>query len=453
VRATVITIGNELLSGRTSDLNLAYLARALGEVGVRVVRHLTIGDERAAMMDAVRGAERDCELVVLSGGLGPTADDLTREVMAELAGAPLIEDPKLAARLAANAARRGRPLTNVGRRQAWLPAGIETLRNPVGEAPGLWLEREGRVVCALPGVPGELQAMTRESLLPRLRALRGPGSDLHSVTLRTLGVSEAVIAQRVEDDAIDLAGIELAYLPHIAGVDLRIAGLGAGAEESVARVEAALAERFATAIYARGREDIEEVVFRLLRERGLRLAIAESCTGGLVSYRVTRVPGSSEVFVGGVVAYADAIKATELGVPAELLTTQGAVSADVAVAMAEGAALRFGADVGLAVTGIAGPGGGSEAKPVGLVFVGLARRESGGEAESDSQRELRREPPSEAGSKAGSEAGSKIRNELGKASRRLLLFGDRHQIRERAAVLALECLRRSLLGFPLDSSR
>jgi len=410
MKATVITIGNELLSGRTLDLNFAFLARALAEAGVRVVRHFTVGDERPAMLAAVRAAETDSELVVLSGGLGPTADDLTREVMAELAGVPLVENRELAERLAARAATLGRPLTHVARRQALLPAGVETLPNPVGEAPGLWIERQGRVVCALPGVPGELQAMTRESLMPRLRTRAGVGVAVQAVTLRTLGISEAVIAQRIEDDAVDLTGVELAYLPQAAGVDLRIVGAGADAARAVARVEAALAERFAAAIYARGEETIEEVVFRLLRERGLKLAVAESCTGGLVGYRVTRVPGSSEVFVGGVVAYADAIKASELGVPAELITAAGAVSAETAVAMAEGAIARLGADVGLAVTGIAGPGGGSEAKPVGLVFIGLAGR-----------------------------GGASV-------SRRLQLPGDRHQIRERAAALALECLRRFLLG-------
>ena len=410
MKATVITIGNELLSGRTLDLNFAFLARALAEAGVRVVRHFTVGDERPAMLAAVRAAETDSELVVLSGGLGPTADDLTREVMAELAGVPLVENRELAERLAARAATLGRPLTHVARRQALLPAGVETLPNPVGEAPGLWIERQGRVVCALPGVPGELQAMTRESLMPRLRTRAGVGVAVQAVTLRTLGISEAVIAQRIEDDAVDLTGVELAYLPQAAGVDLRIVGAGADAARAVARVEAALAERFAAAIYARGEETIEEVVFRLLRERGLKLAVAESCTGGLVGYRVTRVPGSSEVFVGGVVAYADAIKASELGVPAELITAAGAVSAETAVAMAEGAIARLGADVGLAVTGIAGPGGGSEAKPVGLVFIGLAGR-----------------------------GGASV-------SRRLQLPGDRHQIRERASALALECLRRFLLG-------
>jgi nicotinamide-nucleotide amidase len=416
MKATVITIGNELLSGRTLDSNFALLARTLTGAGVRVIRHLTVGDERLGMLSAVRAAEIDSELIVLSGGLGPTADDLTREVMAELAGVPLAEDGELAARLRARAASLGRPLTAVAIRQAWLPAGVARLRNPVGEAPGLWFERQGRIVCALPGVPSELAAMTRESLMPRLRARAGALAAIATVTLRTLGISETVIAQRLEDDAIDLTGVELAYLPQTAGVDLRVVGTGTDAAQAVARVEEALVARFAKVIYARGEETIEEVVFQLLRERGLKLAVAESCTGGLVGYRVTRVPGSSEVFVGGLTAYADAIKASELDVPAEVLATAGAVSAETAMAMAEGALGRFGADVALAVTGIAGPGGGSEAKPVGLVFVGLAR---GGGASR---------------------------------SRRLQLPGDRHQIRERAATIALECLRRFLLGSLTESA-
>jgi nicotinamide-nucleotide amidase len=408
MNATIVTIGNELLAGRILDSNFAFLARTLAGVGVRVRRHLTVGDEVPAIVAALESALEESELVVASGGLGPTADDVTREALAALAGTRLAEDPEVAARLADRYARLGRPFTAVARRQALLPVGVEKLPNPAGLAPGLWLERAGRVVCALPGVPHELETIARESLLPRLAARAG-ARPLPTATLRTLGLPEGDLAERIERDAIDLAGVELGYLPHAGGVDLRIVS-PSGDPAAVARVEAVLAARFAGAIYGRGEETIEEVVNALLRARGLRLALAESCTGGLVGARVTRVPGSSDVFVGGVVAYSNSIKESMLGVPAALLAEHGAVSAKLAVAMAEGALARFGADVALAVTGVAGPGGGTPEKPVGRVFIGLARRGAAS------------------------------------ASRRFQLPGDRDWVRERAAALALECLRRFLLG-------
>jgi nicotinamide-nucleotide amidase len=416
MRATVISIGNELLSGITRDTNFLFLTRAFSRVGIEVIRHLTVGDQRPAMLDALNSGLADSELVVVSGGLGATPDDLTREVLAEFSGVALIEDEELKSRLAARYARFGRPFTAVARRQALLPAGWERLENPVGLAPGLWLERGGAIICALPGVPREFEAITHHGLLPRLGGSRDL-APLPAVTLRTLGIPESELAARIEDLNLDLGGAELAFLPRAGGVDLRIVGVGAGeaARKAVARIEGVLAERFDEAIYGRGEETIEGVILQLLGDRGQRLALAESCTGGLLGYRITQVAGSSAVFAGGVVAYANSVKESLLGVPAVLIGERGAVSAEVALAMAEGVLARFAVDVALAVTGVAGPGGGTPEKPVGLIYLGLAA--------SDGRR----------------------------ATRRLDLPGDRHQIRERAAALALGCLRRFLLGSLRDS--
>jgi len=411
MKATIVTIGNELLAGRTVDANFTFLARALGAAGVRVHRHVTVGDERGAILATVRGALRDSELVLLSGGLGPTSDDVTRDVMAELAGRPLVLDPEVAARIAARMTSLGRTLTAVGNRQALLPAGMAQLRNPIGLAPGLWHEVGGAVVCALPGVPRELMAMTSEVLVPRLRAFRSDLAPLPVVTLRTIGVPESDIAERIETDGIDLYGVTLAYLPGPGGVDLRITGTEPHAAAAVERVAATIAGRLADAIYTRGEEPMEEVVGRLLAARGQKLALAESCTGGLVGYRITRVAGSSAYFAGGIVAYADEAKRDLLGVSPALLAAHGAVSAETAAAMAEGVRARLGTDLGLAVTGIAGPGGGSVEKPVGLVFVAAA-----------------------------GPAPAAI------VTRRHLLLGDRQQVRERAATHALDLARRALLN-------
>lgn len=412
MKATIVTIGNELLAGRTVDTNFTFLARALGAAGVRVHRHVTAGDDRGAILAAVRAALLDSELVLLSGGLGPTSDDVTRDVMAELAQVELVADPDVAARIAARMTSLGRTLTTVGSRQALLPAGMAQLRNPIGLAPGLWHEIGAAIVCALPGVPRELMAMTGEVLVPRLRALRPDLAPLPVVTLRTIGVPESDIAERIETDRIDLAGVTLAFLPGPGGVDLRITGADPEAAAAVERVAAAVAGRLAAAVYTRGEESMEEVVGRLLAARGQTLALAESCTGGLVGYRITRIAGSSAYFAGGIVAYANEAKAALLGVSPALLAAHGAVSAETAVAMARGARERFAADWGLAITGIAGPGGGTAEKPVGLIFV--------------------------AATGPGAGPGAVL-------TRRHLLLGDRQQIRERGATHALDLARCAFL--------
>ena len=403
-----ISIGNELLDGRTADLNLGFAARALGAMGLRIARHATIGDDRTGIRAALeREWATGADLVLLSGGLGPTADDVTRDALADFAGVALIEDRAVLARLAARYLRIGRDFTGVARRQALLPEGVEQLPNPVGLAPGLWLEREGQVIAALPGVPAEFQAILRESILPRLHRMAG-AQFTRSVALRTMGIPEAELADRIAELAIDWTEIELAYLPHQGGVDLRLVATGgAEIEARLATAEAAIAERFGIDVYSRGEVTIEEVVGNLLRERGLTLAVAESCTGGLVGARLTRVPGSSDYFRGGIIAYANEAKERLLGVPAALIAAKGAVSEEVALAMAQGAREKLGAEVAVAVTGIAGPGGGSEEKPVGLVYIAFA-----------------------GGAKA--------------VARRLFLPASRDLIRERSTLFALDLLRREL---------
>jgi nicotinamide-nucleotide amidase len=406
----VISIGHELLDGRTADTNLVFAGRALGAMGLRIARHATIGDDRAAIRARLaQESAAGADVILLSGGLGPTADDVTRDALADFAGVPLVEDQAVLERLAAHYNRIGRAFAGVARRQALLPEGVGQLPNPVGLAPGLWLEREGCAVAALPGVPAEFQAIFRESILPRLRAMAGTAVT-RSVTLRTMGVPEAEIADRIAALEIDWTGIQLAYLPHPGGVDLRLVATGESTIETrLAELEAVLAKRFGPDLYSRGEVSIEEVVGDMLRARGLTLAVAESCTGGMLGARLTRVPGSSDYFRGGIIAYANHAKEELLGVPAALIAAKGAVSEEVALAMARGARTKLGADFALSVTGIAGPGGGSEEKPVGLVYLALVH------------------DPKE-------------------VSRRLFLPASRELIRERSTLFALDLLRRELEG-------
>lgn len=403
-RAVAIAIGNELLSGRTADSNFVELARMLGEIGVRFHRHLTIGDDRAVIRAALAAEAPGASLIVVTGGLGPTADDLTREAIADFAGVPLREDPATAARLAARYAEYGRSFEGTARRQALQPEGVTLLPNPVGLAPGLWLEREGGVICAFPGVPGEFRRMVRESLIPRLLATRRFPETVTAV-VRTVGLPESEIADRLE--AVGIA--ELAYLPHSGTVDLRLVARGPEARAQAAAFATQVSARLGAAVYGHGEETLAEVVGRQLREQGLSLAVAESCTGGLLGAELTRAAGASDYFLGGVIAYANAVKIAQLQVPAALLTTHGAVSAEVAMAMASGVRKAFGSDLGLAVTGIAGPSGGTPEKPVGRVFLGLATAASA-------------------------------------AHRQLDLRGERTLIQDRAALFALDFLRRHLLA-------
>ena len=402
--AVAVAVGNELLSGRTTDSNFVELARMLGEIGVRFHRHLTIGDDRAVIRSALAAEAPGASLIVITGGLGPTADDVTREAIADFAGVPLREDPATAARLEARYAEYGRSFQGTARRQALQPEGVTLLPNPVGLAPGLWLEREGCVISAFPGVPGEFRRMVRESLMPRLLAMRRFPETVTAV-VRTVGLPESEIADRLEP----LGLAELAYLPHSGTVDLRLVARGAEARAQAAAFADQVSARLGAAVYGRGEETLAEVVGNLLKVRSLSLAVAESCTGGLLGAEIARVPGASDYFLGGVIAYANPVKTAQLGVSQELLAAHGAVSAEAAMAMASGVRSALRSDLGLAVTGIAGPSGGTPEKPVGRVFLGLA---------------------------------------TGAAThyRQLNLRGERALIQDRAALFALDFLRRHLLA-------
>jgi nicotinamide-nucleotide amidase len=440
VKAEILTIGDELLRGEIVDSNKSFLSERLLRLDVETRFHATVADDRADMADALRRAVSRADIVLVSGGLGPTRDDLTMEVLADTFGRKLVlHEPSLAA-LRAFFARFGREMAAINEKQAWFPEGAEVLENPIGTAPGAMLEvprqaaeggaqrgeaersqqpgREGALVFCMPGVPRELHKMMDEQVLPRIAAKRRVTSYARGALLRTFGIGESNLDERLRDLALP-AGVALGFRTQFPDNHVRPVARAATPEEADEKLRAALAvirERLGSLVYGEGDEMLEAVLVRLLAERGHTLATAESCTGGMIAELVTSVPGSSQVLRGGVVAYANTAKAALLGVPEALLAEHGAVSDPVARAMAEGARTRFGTDYAVATTGIAGPTGGTKEKPVGLMFVALA-------------------------------------DASGTESRELFFAFDRERNRRLAAQVAMDWVRRRLLGEPLDLPR
>ncbi len=369
----LVTIGTELLLGFTVDTNSAFLGQALAEVGVRISRRTSVPDQPEAVAAAVKDALQRSRLVVTTGGLGPTRDDLSKHAVAGLYGLPLEFHPDIWDAIVARFARMGRKLSERNRCQAEVPRGAVVLPNPRGTAPGLWISGELGEVVMLPGVPGEMRGLVRDELLPRLAA-RTAGRVVRSLVLRTTGIAESALAERLAPVEDTLTPLTLAYLPSLEGVDLRLTAwdrVPSEADQLLAAAAARLRTEVPEHAYSTGAEDLAAVVLEAYRRKGARVALAESCTGGMLGGRITAIPGSSEVFVGGLIAYADAVK-QELGVPPRILEDHGAVSEETVREMALLARARFQVDVAVAVTGIAGPGGGSPEKPIGLVWFGLA---------------------------------------------------------------------------------
>jgi len=378
VKLEVVTIGTELLLGHTVDSNAAELGRALAAAGAEITRRTTVADRPDPIRAAVAEALERTAFVLTTGGLGPTRDDMTKGVVAELFGKRLVLDEGLLASIEARFQRLGRPMPAVNRTQAEVPEGATVLPNPRGTAPGLWLEDgRGRVAVLLPGVPREMRGLLVEEVLPRIarRDTDGGGGRPRVVlsrTVRTTGVSESALAERIGPIEAEIGPLTLAYLPSTDGVDLRLTAWSleqGDAETRLATAATRLRALVGEHWYGEDGADLAAVVLDALRKGRQRLGVAESCTGGLVAKRITDVPGASDTFIGGVVAYADVIKTAALKVPLETLQAHGAVSEETVRAMAEGAQRLFSAEASIAVTGIAGPGGGTPEKPVGTVWL------------------------------------------------------------------------------------
>jgi len=441
MKAEVLTIGDELLRGEITDSNKSFLSQRLLTLDIETRFHVTCADDRADMAEVFRRAAARSDVVLVSGGLGPTRDDLTIEVLADTFGLELVlHEPSLEA-LRGFFARFGREMAAINEKQAWFPEGAEVLDNPIGTAPGTMLEvpRDGLQVAdgdaqraagersssggnalffCMPGVPRELYKMMDEQVLPRIASRRRVVSWVRASLLRTFGIGESNLDEMLRDVALP-EGVALGFRTQFPDNHVRPVARAASAAEADAKLARScqlLRERLGALVYGEGEETLEAVTGRLLAERGATLAVAESCTGGMIGELLTATPGSSLYFKGGIVAYWNDAKSSLLGVPEEMLKQHGAVSEPVARAMAEGARARFGTDLAVATTGIAGPTGGSAEKPVGLIYVALA-----------------------------SAAGTQVRE--------LQLAFDRERNRRLSAQIAIDWVRRHLLGASLDLPR
>lgn len=379
MKATLLTIGDELLIGQVVNTNAAWLGEQLNGLGVEVVRAVSLGDDEAAIRHELAQALASSDLVIVTGGLGPTHDDITREAVAGYFGVALREDRAILEALRKRFRRGGRVMAAINERVALVPEGFEPLANSVGSAPGLWWRGEAggktRIVVLVPGVPRELKALYHEEIIPRLRGQDALRVIVHR-TLLTAGIGESNLQERLGDLSAYLGPqLRLASLPAAGSVRLRLTAMGTdrtALEAALGRLEAHLRARIGPHLYGTDEDTLEAALGRTLAERGLTIAVAESCTGGLVLHRLTNISGSSAYVVGGVVAYSNAVKRSALGVEAEALAQHGAVSEIVARQMARGVCAHLNADVGISTTGVAGPSGGTPEKPVGTVWTGYA---------------------------------------------------------------------------------
>ena len=373
MKAEILTIGDEVLRGEIVDSNKALLAQRLLSLDIECHYQSSIRDDRQDMEEAFFRAVERSDVLLVSGGLGPTRDDITTEVMSETFGRPLFLDEGSLEAIRAFFQNVGREMSDTNRKQAFFPEGADILTNPVGTAPGFALEQSGCLIFCLPGVPRELSLMMDEQVLPRLGAVVG-GTRVRARILRTFGIGESSLENELSDLARQ-GGAEIAFRTTFPDNLLRIIARGRSTDEADAQITelaGVVRERLGDLVYAEEDESMAATVVRLFSEQSARIAVAESCTGGLISQNLTSVPGASGCFVGGVVAYANSAKESLLGVPESMLAESGAVSEPVARTMAESVRQRFGADVGVATTGISGPDGGTADKPVGLVHLAMS---------------------------------------------------------------------------------
>lgn len=379
--AEIITIGDELLIGQIINTNQAYIAEKLNSVGIDCRRMTTVGDDAAEITAAFTTAFGRAQVVCITGGLGPTHDDITKKLVCEFFGTDLVPHPPTLEHIKALAQKRNITLIQSNLDQALVPRSGTVIPNPVGTAPGMLLEREGRMFFVMPGVPYEMKEMVDNWILPYLRG-KQPGTILLHKTLKSTGIGESMLSHQIGDisSVIGTDGsVTLAFLPNPIGTKMRITVKGtdeAAARTKLQHAETVLRGKVGQYIYSDDEKDLEHVIGQLLKERSLTLATAESCTGGSIAHRITNVAGSSEYFLGGFVVYHNDMKTKQLGVPQQIIAEHGAVSRAVAEAMASGARTVSGAHIALSATGIAGPGGGTPDKPVGLCWLGYSDAES-----------------------------------------------------------------------------
>jgi nicotinamide-nucleotide amidase len=372
VTAELLTIGDEILYGQIVDTNSQWMSAALSEAGIQVVRKSTVGDVESEILTAFSEAEKRVDIILVTGGLGPTSDDLTKPCLVKYYNCGLKIHEEALAEVTTFFKSRGRELTEVNRQQAALPTCCEKVTNKIGTAPGMWFERNGKVLVSMPGVPHEMKLMMTDLVIPKLKQRFITPTIYHQV-IRTVGIGESFLADKISSWERSLpAHIRLAYLPGLGDVKLRLTGIGKSKEELEREMESLVEGLIPLAgeyIFGLGEDPLEKVIGDTLRERNLTLSIAESCTGGYVSHLITSIPGSSNYFMGSLIPYSYEIKMRQLGVRPETLEQYGAVSEPTITEMANLVRAKFSTDIGVATSGIAGPGGATPEKPVGTVWI------------------------------------------------------------------------------------
>jgi nicotinamide-nucleotide amidase len=373
--AEIITIGDELLIGQVVDTNSAFIAQQLNAAGIRVKQISSLSDERSHILTGLKEAAGRADIILITGGLGPTKDDITKKTLAEYFGVGMVEDAGALENVAAIFARFNRPLIDVNRAQALVPANCTVILNKNGTAPGMWFNENGKIYISMPGVPHEMMYMMTEEVIPRLKSTLTLPAIVHK-TILTVGEGESFLAEKIADIEDSLPPhIKLAYLPKLGQVRLRLSGYGeqeAELKEEIAIYARRIIDRVGYAVAAEEDIPLEKAILNFMEQRGLTLSLAESCTGGYLSHLFTQHPGSSKVFLGSGVTYANDLKEHVLGVKKETIDQYGAVSEETVREMVAGALLNFKSDYAVAITGIAGPDGGTPDKPVGTVFIAVA---------------------------------------------------------------------------------
>lgn len=375
IRAEIITIGDEILYGQITDTNTQWISAELDKIGIRTVRKSSVGDTEEAILQIFNEASQRADLVIVTGGLGPTKDDITKKTFCKYFGSSLEIHPQALIDLTAFFKKRGREVTGLNKGQAELPTNATYIENTMGTAPGMWFEHEGVVYISMPGVPYEMKGLMTLSLLPKIQEHFKTPVIFHKV-IRTVGIGESLLAEMIDEweDALP-SHIKLAYLPSMGSVKLRLTGFGDNIDTLEQEVEAEfqkvlpIIQEF---VYGFGNDELEEVVGRLLKEKDLTVSVAESCTGGYLGHQFTKVAGSSAYFMGGILSYSNEVKINQLGVKAETLAKFGAVSEETVIEMSENIRKLCNTSFGLATSGIAGPDGGTPDKPVGTIWIAIA---------------------------------------------------------------------------------
>lgn len=373
--AEVVTIGDEILYGQITDTNSQWISAELDKIGVKTIRKSSIGDDKSEILQMLKEASQRAQVILLTGGLGPTKDDITKKTLAEYTKDHLVINQHALAFVTDFFVKRGREMSEINKQQAAIPSKATYIHNAVGTAPGMWFDHEGTIIISMPGVPHEMKWLMTNSILPKLQERFSIDKYVHRI-IRTVGIGESFLAELISEweDALP-NHIKLAYLPGKSQVKLRLTGIGTNEADLNVDIQKEidkLMPQIQKYVFSTTNENLEEAIGRMLKERGLTLSTAESCTGGFIAHMLTSVPGSSAYFNGSVVAYANSAKMGLLGVKKETLEAHGAVSEETVIQMAEGARSKFGTTYALATSGVAGPGGGTEEKPVGTIWLACA---------------------------------------------------------------------------------